>query len=555
MKIEYTASDLQNMIDFSSELDIKKKLLGIIKDAMVKFGLEIVEETQQWKVQITKKGGIKFSFVPDEDCVYIDSDDSMPKEDVVLVRTTSKVPYVTMSAADNSPYLRNDSELVTVDVLNRVIEDYVVLYDRYSNSYLYLEVCNSGNYKQTKYDLWYDILFEYDKTKTYQEQKYGASISDAVPQIEANEKAIDECKANGVNYRPSLFTGLISVYRFIMFSRDLVLGDSVIIAKNNSFISISYNKPEREFYNETSTFVYQHKTVLNLDKKDKIVATNRVIAMDSNWRGDKRFHFFYMATKRYRYLTHYKVPYKKGFVTCCRRCSNNRLDTSFVLQDDFFYSSTRKYIPSAPSQYGSYFAYDGIPKMDKTSDFSAELSIPMHRSDNKLISSLDHSFVKFPLIYYVKRQPQKTDTFSAILENDCVNLVSGVGRFNFDTVVERYKNDVIKSFLVGKFASKNQVINMIEYYRKQELLERIDNNVITLTDKVLSYDKIIVTTNKNTRHTIKDTELEEAFLSKSPINLTGNANLVYNVTIETDRTLKIVDTGDVKITSIVGVRG
>lgn len=555
MKIEYTASDLQNMIDFSSELDIKKKLLGIIKDAMVKFGLEIVEETQQWKVQITKKGGIKFSFVPDEDCVYIDSDDSMPKEDVVLVRTTGKVPYVTMSAADNSPYLRNDSELVTVDVLNRVIEDYVVLYDRYSNSYLYLEVCNSGNYKQTKYDLWYDILFEYDKTKTYQEQKYGASISDAVPQIEANEKAIDECKANGINYRPSLFTGLISVYRFIMFSRGLALGDSIIIAKNNSFISISYNKPEREFYNETSTFVYQHKTVLNLDKKDKIVATNRVIAMDSNWRGDKRFHFFYMATKLYRYLTHYKVPYKKGFVTCCRRCSNNRLDTSFVLQDDFFYSSTRKYIPSAPSQYGSYFAYDGIPKMDKTSDFSAELSIPMHRSDNKLISSLDHSFVKFPLIYYVKRQPQKTDTFSAILENDCVNLVSGVGRFNFDTVVERYKNDVIKSFLVGKFASKNQVINMIEYYRKQELLERIDNNVITLTDKVLSYDKIIVTTNKNTRHTIKDTELEEAFLSKSPINLTGNANLVYNVTIETDRTLKIVDTGDVKITSIVGVRG
>lgn len=555
MKIEYTASDLQNMIDFSSELDIKKKLLGIIKDAMVKFGLEIVEETQQWKVQITKKGGIKFSFVPDEDCVYIDSDDSMPKEDVVLVRTTSKVPYVTMSEADNSPYLRNDSELVTVDVLNRVIEDYVVLYDRYSNSYLYLEVCNSGNYKQTKYDLWYDILFEYDKTKTYQEQKYGASISDAVPQIEANEKAINECKANGVNYRPSLFTGLISVYRFIMFSRGLALGDSIIIAKNNSFISISYNKPEREFYNETSTFVYQHKTVLNLDKKDKIVATNRVIAMDSNWRGDKRFHFFYMATKWYRYLTHYKVPYKKGFVTCCRRCSNNRLDTSFVLQDDFFYSSTRKYLPASPSQYGSYFAYDGIPKMDKTSDFSVELNIPMHRNDNKLISSLDHSFVKFPLIYYVRRQPQKTDTFSAILENDCVNLVSGVGRFNFDTVVERYKNDVIKSFLVGKFASKNQVINMIEYYRKQELLERIDNNVITLTDKVLSYDKIIVTTNKNTRHTIKDTELEEAFLSKSPINLTGNANLVYNVTIETDRTLKIVDTGDVKITSIVGVRG
>ena len=555
MKIEYTASDLQNMINFSSELDIKKKLLGIIKDAMVKFGLEIVEETQQWKVDITKKGGIKFPFVPDEDCVYIDSDDSMPKEDVVLVRTTSKVPYVTMSSADNSPYIRNDSEVTTVDVLNRIIEDYVVLYDRYSNSYLYLEVCNSGSFKLTKYDLWYDILFEYDKTKTYQEQKYGASISDAVPQIEANEKAIDECKANGVNYRPSLFTGLISVYRFIMFSRGLALGDSIIIAKNNSFISISYNKPEREFYNETSTFVYQHKTVLNLDKKDKIVATNRVIAMDSNWRGDKRFHFFYMATKLYRYLTHYKVPYKKGFVTCCRRCSNNRLDTSFVLQDDFFYSSTRKYIPSAPSQYGSYFAYDGIPKMDKTSDFSAELSIPMHRSDNKLISSLGHSFVKFPLIYYVKRQPQKTDTFSAILENDCVNLVSGVGRFNFDTVVERYKNDVIKSFLVGKFASKNQVINMIEYYRKQELLERIDNNVITLTDKVLSYDKIIVTTNKNTRHTIKDTELEEAFLSRSPINLTGDANLVYNVTIETDRTLKIVDTGDVKITSIVGVRG
>ena len=231
------------------------------------------------------------------------------------------------------------------------------------------------------------------------------------------------------------------------------------------------------------------------------------------------------------------------------------MDTSFVLQDDFFYSSTRKYLPSSPSQYGSYFAYDGIPKMDKTSDFSVELNIPLHRNDNKLISSLDHSFVKFPLIYYVTRQPKRTDTFSAILENDCVNLVSGVGRFNFDIVVERYKNDVIKSFLVGKFASKNQVINMIEYYRKQELLERIDNNVITLTDKILSYDKIIVTTNKHTKHTITDIELDEAFLSRSPINLTGDANLVYNVTIETDRTLKIVDTGDVKITSIVGVRG
>ena len=554
MKIEYTASDLQNMINFSSELDIKKKLLGIIKDAMVKFGLEIVEETQQWKVDITKKGGIKFPFVPDEDCVYIDSDDSMPKEDVVLVRTTSKAPYITMSEARNSPYVRDGSEVGTVDVLNRVIEDYVVLYDSYSNSYLYLEVCNSGSHKQTKYDLWYDILFEYDKTKTYQEQKYGASISDAVPQIEADEGAITKCKENGINYMPSLFNGLIAVYRFIMFSRDLVLGDSVIIAKNNSFISISYNKPEREFYNETSTFVYQHKTVLNLDKKDKIVATNRVIAMDGNWRGDKRFHFFYMVTRYYRYFTYYKVPYKKSFVICCRRCSNNRLDTSFVLQDDFFRSSTRKYF-SNPSRYGSYFAYDGIPKMDKTSDFSAELNIPIHRSDNKLISSLDHSFVKFPLIYYVRRQPQKTDTFSAILENDCVNLVSGVGRFNFDIVVERYKNDVIKSFLVGKFASKNQVINMIEYYRKQELLERVDNNVITLTDKILSYDKIIVTTDKHTKHTITDIELDGAFLSRSPINLTGDANLVYNVTIETDRTLKIVDTGDVKITSIVGVRG
>lgn len=555
MKIEYTASDLQNMIDFSSELDIKKKLLGIIKDAMVKFGLEIIEETQQWKVDVTKKGGIKFPFVPDEDCVYLDTDDSMPKEDVVLVRTTSKAPYITMSDAGNSPYFRVPSEVTTVDVLNRIIEDYVVLYDRYANSYLYLEVCNSGSFKLTKYDLWYDILFEYDKTKTYQEQKYGASISDAVPQIRADEHAIDECMASRINYMPSLFDGLIAVYRFIMFSRDLVLGDSIIIAKNNGFISISYNKPEREFYNETSTFVYQHKTVLNLDKKDKIVATNRVIAMDSNWRGDKRFHFFYMSTNQCRFFTHYKVPYKNGFITCCKRCSNNRLDTSFVLQDDFFYSSTRKYISSAPSQYGSYFAYDGIPKMDKTSDFSVELNIPLHRNDNKLISSLDHSFVKFPLIYYVTRQPKRTDTFSAILENDCVNLVSGVGRFNFDIVVERYKNDVIKSFLVGKFASKNQVINMIEYYRKQELLERVDNNVITLTDKILSYDKIIVTTNKHTKHTITDTELDEAFLSRKALNLTGDANLVYNVTIETDRTLKIVDTGDVKITSIVGVRG
>jgi len=77
--------------------------------------------------------------------------------------------------------------------------------------------------------LWYDILFEYDKTKTYQEQKYGASISDAVPQIIKDEEKLDKCFEVGVTYNPEMFTGIISVYRFFMFSRELKHGDSIVI--------------------------------------------------------------------------------------------------------------------------------------------------------------------------------------------------------------------------------------------------------------------------------------------------------------------------------------
>ena len=556
MKIEYTSSDLQNMMDFSNELDVKKKLLKIIKDAMIEFGLTVVEETQQWKVDKTKTGGTKFPYDPDDDRLYIESDDTSPKDLTTFVACTKKKPYIDMVAADRSQYARtgdaigNDTNIV--DVLNRIIEEYVVLYDKKTNSYLYIEICNS--HRDRQYDLWYDILFEYDKTKTYQEQKYGASISDASPQIVADEKELEKCFEFGVNYKPELFNGMIAVYRFFMFSRELQRGDSILIVKNKGFISISYNNPKREFYTESSTFIYQHKYILNLDSNDILVATNRVLAMDKNWRDDKRFHFFYMAKTQTNYLTWYNVSYKRGVIRCVRRYLKNRLDTSFVLQDDF-YNASSTYKINDPPVSKKYYSIDGMPKMDATSDFSAEDDYNRHRNDNKLLSSLDNTTTRFPLIYYVTRQPFDTNTLSAILENDCVSLISGVGKHNFDVIVDRNNNNVSKYVLMGKFFNKNQVIVMFEYYKKQEILSLIDMDLIMLSDKILSYDKIIVTTNKNTKHITTSEELENAFLANMSVNLTGDANLVYNVTIETDRTLKIVDTGDVKITSIVGVRG
>ena len=559
MKIEYTSSDLQNKMDFSNELDVKKKLLKIVKDAMIEFGLTVVEETQQLKVDLTKNGGTKFPYDPDEDRLYMESDDTSPKDLTTFISCTKKKPYIDMTPADRSPYIRSTdtsdntgNDTIIVDVLNRIIEEYVVLYDNKTNSYLYIEICNS--HRDRQYDLWYDILFEYDKTKTYQEQKYGASISDAVPQIIASEEELDKCFKFGANYKTEMFTGMIAVYRFFLFSRELQKGDSIVIVKNNEFISISYNNPKREFYTESSTFIYQRKSILNMDSNDILVATNRVLAMDKNWRDDKRFHFFYMAKTQMNYLTWYNVPYKKASIRCVRRYLKNRLDTSFVLQDDF-YSKNSTYKINDPPVSKKYYSIENIPKMDATSDFSAEKDYNRHRNDNKLLSSLDNTITRFPLIYYVTRQPVDTKTLSTILENDCVSLVSGVGKHNFDAIVERDHNNISKYILMGKFFNKNQVIVMFEYYKKQEIMSLVDMDLIILNDKILSYDKIVVTTNKNTKHVITDTELEGAFLCRKALILTGDANLVYNVTIETDRTLKIVDTGDVKITSIVGVRG
>lgn len=547
MKIEYTSSDLQNMMDFSNELDVKKKLLKIIKDAMIEFGLTVVEETQQWKVDITKNGGSKYPFDPDFDNLYIKSDDTSPKDEVVCIRTWKKTPYIVMSPIGVSSYTG------TLDVLNRRIEEYVVLYDKETNSYLYLEICNAHGSRKWKYDLWYDILFEYDKDKTYQEQKYGASISESVPQIAADEEMLDKCFASGVNYRPELFTGLISVYRFFLFSRELQLGDSIVIVKNKGFISISYNNPKREFYTESSTFIYQRKTVLNLDSDDIIVATNRIIAMDKNWRGNKRYHFYFMAFTHMRHLVEYAIPYKDKLLLCARRFLKNRLDVNFALQDDEYGGRVNDI--NRNSMYSQNYALSGFPKMDATSDFSAEFDYNRHRNDNKLLSSLDNTTTRFPLVYYVIRQPVNTNTLSAILENDCVSLVSGVGKHNFDVIVERDNNNVSKYILMGKFFNKNQVIVMFEYYKKQEILSLIDMDLIVLSDKILSYDKIIVTTNKDIKHIITSEELENAFLANKPVNLTGDTNLVYNVVIETDRTLRIKEKGDVEITSITGIRG
>nr|DAQ28036.1 MAG TPA: hypothetical protein [Caudoviricetes sp.] len=556
MKIEYTSSDLQNMMDFSNELDVKKKLLKIIKDAMVEFGLTVVEETQQWKVDITKNGGSKFPYDPDDDKLYIESDDTTPKDLTTFVACIKKKPYIDMKSADRSPYSRSadstGNDTTVVDVLNRIIEEYVVLYDKKTNSYLYIEICNS--HRDRQYDLWYDILFEYDKTKTYQEQKYGASISDAVPQIIKDEEKLDKCFEVGVTYNPEMFTGIISVYRFFMFSRELKRGDSIVIVRNKGFISISYNNPKREFYTESSTFIYQHKSILNLDGNDILIATNRLLAMDKNWRDDKRFHFFYMAKTQMNYLTWYDVPYKKSTIRCVRRYLKNRLDTSFVLQDDFYSANSECKINDPPVSK-KYYSIDGIPKMDATSDFSAEEDYNRHRNDNKLISSLDNTTTRFPLVYYVTRQPVDTNTLSAILENDCVSLASGVGKHNFDVVIERDESNISKYILMGKFFNKNQVIVMFEYYKKQEILSLIDMDLIILSDKILSYDKIIVTTNKGIQHIITSEELENAFLANKPVNLTGDTNLVYNVVIETDRTLRIKEKGDVEITSITGIRG
>lgn len=556
MKVEYTSSDLQKMMDFSNELDVKKKLLKIMKDAMTEFGLTVVEETQQWKVDITKNGGSKFPYDPDDDRLYIESDDITPKDLTTFISCVKKKPYIDMVAENRSPYFRladaTGNDTTIVDVLNRIIEEYIVLYDKKTNSYLYLEICNS--HRGRKYDLWYDILFEYDKTKTYQEQRCGASISDAVPQIIADKEKLDKCFELGVNYKPEMFTGIIAIYRFFVFSRELQRGDSIVIVKNKGFISISYNNPKREFYTESSTFIYQYKSVLNLDGDDILVATNRVLAMDKNWRDDKRFHFFYMAKTQMNYLTWYHVPYKKGFIICVRRYLKNRLDTSFSLQDDF-YSANGTYKINDPPVSKKYYSIDNIPKMDVTSDFSAEDDYNRHRNNNKLLSSLDNTITRFPLIYYVTRQPVDTNTLSAILENDCVSLVSGVGKHNFDVIVERDIDNLSKYVLMGKFFNKNQVIVMFEYYKKQEILSLVDMDLMMLNDKILSYDKVIVTTNKDVKHIITSEELESAFLDKKTVNLTGDADLVYNVAIETDRTLRVKEKGDVEITSIIGIRG
>ena len=540
MKIEYTSSDLQNMMDFSNELDVKKKLLSIIKNAMVEFGLTIVEETQQWKVEKTKNGGTKYPFDPDFDKVYLDSDDTKPKNLVTFITTWKHTPYITMTEAMESPYKG------IPDVLNRIIEEYVVLYDKVTNSYLYIEISNAHKQREWKYDLWYDILFEYDKTKTYQEQKYGASISDSVPQIINDEGEIEKCFEQGVNYKPYMFTGLVTHYKFFMFSKELELGDSLLIIKNKGCITIAFANPKRELLaslkNHEAAFIYQYKTVLHLDKRDTLVATNKILAMDKNWRNDKRYHFYYNMFNDIPYLTYYEVVYKKEVINCVRQYIKNRLDFSFMVQGFFEYVTT--YDENA-------VRHKKIPKMDAT---FAQDTFGIHsknRNDNKLLSSLDNTMTKFPLIYYVNRQPTKTETSSAILENDCINMISATSRHSFDDIIERYGNDLIKSVVINKFFSREQTVLLLEYYRKQELLSNIEDDIIMLNDKILSYDKIIV--NKN--HTITSEELEEAFLTKKVINLTGDTNLLYNIVIETDRILRIKEKGNIKITSITGIRG
>jgi len=99
----------------------------------------IVEETQQWKVEKTKNGGTKYPFDPDFDKVYLDSDDTKPKNLVTFITTWKHTPYITMTEAMESPYKG------IPDVLNRIIEEYVVLYDKVTNSYLYIEKYHRKN--------------------------------------------------------------------------------------------------------------------------------------------------------------------------------------------------------------------------------------------------------------------------------------------------------------------------------------------------------------------------------------------------------------------------
>nr|DAT40224.1 MAG TPA: hypothetical protein [Caudoviricetes sp.] len=585
MKIEYTSSELDKIMDYESELQTWLETLRILKESLIEFGLELVEESVSWKINKTRVGGTEYEFKQLDDLIYVGgTDEDTPKTERIFLTTNHEkqkitlVPYVagkgglgsSRCAPNNlSPeFLRGWS-----DFINRDIKDFVVLYDNRAKVYLYLEVCNTNNrfyqyekmgsassdlYRQRKYDcsyeLWYDLMYEYDKTKLYEQQKYGASVSQVIPEVAGGIDNLTKYLGNPEFQTSDYFTGRLVHERKRCFMRPPVSGDNILITYNKGYFSMCFYNNRRMFHLNKPHFIYARKLNYVEDSKSYVVATNNFIAVAENGQPDKRFRFFYMLRNDWKHFCYYHWFLIVSYIMFNRFVIKNRMDMSFILQDeynldDFFDDNGTKV------SYPKLYAIDGIPKYNYIAEYSIGEAYTRHRFDNTMLSSLDNTVVKFPLIFYVTRQPQNTNTLSGIIEVDSVNLINDSGRQDGDVVIERDGENITKSIFVNRWMGKTSTIIMLEYYKKLELLKSVDHDIINLNGRILDFDKIIIKTNTGIVNTINVEKLEESFMDKSPVNLTGDSNLVYNIIIDTDRTLKLKDRGDVEITSIVGIRG
>lgn len=580
MKIEYTSSELDKIMDYNDSTKVWLETLKIMKKALLEFGLELVEESVQWKMDKTRNGGTKYEFKTLKDFIYMNGADEDTSKDVRNYLTTEHDrQFITLNGYGyGCSYRCATSDFIPetyrkhTELINRDIKDFAVFYDRRAKVYLYLEVCNTRNqfsqYEDTgkaelykprsyncSYELWYDLLYEYDKDKLYEEQKYGAAVSQVIPELNDNSLVFywyfqDEVFSTG------LMTGNLVHERRRCFIRPPVSGDNILITYNRGYFSMCFYNNRRKFWFNTPHFIYATKINYVGDELSFSVATNSYIAIYKNGHPDKRFRFFYSLRKDWKYYCyfHLKNPFVPGYVRFTRFIARNRMDTSFLLQDDYNYDGFFDKSDKEMS-YAKLISIDGIPKYDKISNYELEEQYTRHRLDNTMLSSLDNTIVKFPLIFYVTRQPQNTNTLSGIIEVDSVNLINDSGQQDGDVVIERDGENITKSIVVNRWMGKTSTIIMLEYYKKLELLKSVDHDIINLNGRILDFDKIIIKTNKGIVNTLNVEKLEESFMDKSPVNLTGDSNLVYNIIIDTDRTLKIKDKGDVEITSIVGIRG
>lgn len=587
MKIEYTATELDKVLNYNDSLQVWLETLKIMKKALLKFGLELVEESVQWKMDKTRHGGTEYKFEYLKDFIYIHgSDEDSPRTDRFYVTRPYGSPPIKLNGYKNP----NENNNVTswrraptgsedepyrekTEFINRDIKDFAVFYDKRAKVYLYLEVCNTNNhfyyeedtdkaelYKKRKYncdyELWYDLLYEYDKDKLYEEQKYGASVSQVIPEL-TNDKRKFHYYFEQFSCKEDLTTGNLIHERRRCFMRPPMSGDNILITYNRGYFSMCFYNSLRKFWLNTPQFIYVTKLNYVGDELTYSVATNEYIAMYNEGQPDRRFRFFYMLRKNWKYYCYFYLQNPNNpiqYVLFSRFIARNKMDMSFILQDvynyeGFFDENTKKI------GYNYVCAIDGIPKYDKSSKFTLEESYTEHRLDNTMMSNTDNTLVKFPLVYYVTRQPLNTNTLSALLEVDSINLIESSNKHNGDIYIERNGDDITKSILVNKWMGKTNTLIMLEYYKRINLLDSINDDIIALRDKLLDYDKIIIKTDDGNDNVIDIDFLEKAFISNKPVNLTGNDNLVYNIIIESNTVLRVVKSDKIKIISIVGIRG